>query len=116
MDHSVEKREGKVRGIGRRATKLTDWATFSYYMEGYDGDGKPTLMKITKSGWVVDDLAPKILLGNDFLSPYGANIDYGEKIVKFTALDFTAPFEILTRSLPCNRNVTSTRKIVLLSG
>jgi lysine/ornithine N-monooxygenase len=64
----------------------------------------------------VDDLTPKILLGNDFLSSYGANIDYSEKIVKFTALDFTASFEILTRSLPCNRKVTSVRKIILLLG
>jgi hypothetical protein len=49
LDYSIEKSEGKVRDIGRRAIKLTDWATFSYYMEGYDGDGKPTLIKITKS-------------------------------------------------------------------
>jgi hypothetical protein len=96
--------------------KLTDWATFTIYVQGYNDDGEPTLMKITKSGWVVEHLLPKILLGNDFLSPYGSTIDYGVKAVHVTTLNFIAPFDIMTQSQPCNQKVTSTHTIVLLPG
>lgn len=73
-------------------------------------------MKITKSGWILDDLVPNLLLGNDFLVPYGGSIRYDDRIVDLNAIDFSMPFEIETRSKLCVRRVRTSRKITLLPG
>lgn len=73
-------------------------------------------MRITKAAWVMDDLSPTILLGNDALAPYGANIHYDARSVDFTSLDLKIPFDIEVRATSCTRKVTTTREIVLLPG
>jgi hypothetical protein len=116
LKHSIEKRKGRVRGISKRSTKLSGWATFEIYLPGYNDKSQLTLMKFTKSAWVVDDLQPNLLLANDFTTPYNANIDYETTTLSFKGLDFTVDFNVQTRSLPCVRKVTTTRKITLLPG
>jgi uncharacterized CHY-type Zn-finger protein len=116
LKHSIEKRKGRVRGISKRSTKLSEWATFEIYLPGYNGKNQLTLMKFTKSAWVVDDLQPNLLLANDFTTPYNANIDYETTTLSFKGLDFTVDFNVQTRSLPCIRKVTTTREVTLLPG
>ena len=92
--------------------KLKEWATFSIYLPGAEGD-KKVLVKFTRSAWVVDDLAPNLLLGNDFLIPYRANIDYDAKIVTLRAINLVVPFSVRTHSMLCVRRVRTTRAITL---
>ncbi|EAQ86812.1 hypothetical protein CHGG_08065 [Chaetomium globosum CBS 148.51] len=113
LDHTIEKREGKVSGIGGGILKLKEWATFSLYLPGVE-NGKKTLFKFTRGAWVIDNLLPNLLLGNDFMDPYRANIDYDTKIVHLRAIDFAVPFSIRVHSVPCVRRVKTTRAITLL--
>ena len=53
------------------------------------------------------------MLGNEFLVPYRANIDYDEKIVTLRAIDLTVPFSVTTHSAPCVRRVKTKRTITL---
>ncbi|ORY62208.1 uncharacterized protein BCR38DRAFT_437847, partial [Pseudomassariella vexata] len=93
LKHTIENRRGMVKGIGKKSMKVTEWATFTFYLHGTDESG-PTVMKFTKSGWVVeDDLEPNMLVGNDMLHPHGANICYENFTVTFTHLyKFTVDF------------------------
>lgn len=115
LEHTIESRKGQARGIGG-SKKVKEWANFSFFLSGHDSAGVPTKMKITKSGWILDDLAPNLLLGNDFLAPYGGSIRYDDRIVDLNAIDFSMPFEIETRSKPCVRRVRTSREITLLPG
>lgn len=115
LEHNVEPRRGAARGIGGRE-KTSEWATFSFYLLGKDSSNTPTFMRITKAAWVMDDLSPTMLLGNDALAPYGANIHYDARTVDFTSLDLKIPFDIDVRATSCTRKVTTTREIVLLPG
>jgi len=63
---------------------------------------------------VVDNLEPNLLLGNDFLLPYQADIDYGDNKVRFSELQFAVNFQARTQAVPCVRKVKTTRKITLL--
>ncbi|EAQ84379.1 hypothetical protein CHGG_08393 [Chaetomium globosum CBS 148.51] len=101
LDHTIEKREGKVSGVGGGILKLKEWATFSLYLPGIE-NGKKTLFKFTRGAWVIDKLLPNLLLGNDFMDPYRANIDYDTKIVHLRAIDFAVPFSIREAMIPVN--------------
>ncbi|KAK0734260.1 hypothetical protein B0T26DRAFT_761299 [Lasiosphaeria miniovina] len=118
LEHKVESRQGRICGVTKKDLTLTEWPTFSFYLPGEDPQGNFIPTKFAKPGWVVDsDLAPKLLLGNDFLNPHGANVDYTfEKATLCHLDDFSIDFQTQTRSRPCVRKVTSQKKIVLLSG
>ncbi|KAK3683310.1 hypothetical protein B0T22DRAFT_483178 [Podospora appendiculata] len=116
LNHTVVNRKGRVKGVHKKMLNLSEWATFDIFLVGSKGNS-PTLMKVNKSAWVVDSLEPNMLLGNDFLHPYQANIDYSKDAVSFGRMDgFEVRFEVLARAKPCNRRVTTERKITLLPG
>ena len=61
------------------------------------------------------NLAPNLLLGNDFIDPYKADIDYSTKEVWLGNINFVMPFQ--TRALvylPYRRKVYTKRAITLL--
>ena len=62
---------------------------------------------------MVDNLAPNLLLGNDFLVPYRANIDYNVKIVTLRAVDLAVPFSVKNHSILYVRCVKTKRAIIL---
>ena len=114
LEHKVENRAGKVKGVNGKAMRLSQWATFTIYLVGSD-NGQATLMKFRRSAWVVPNLAPNLLLGNDFMDPYKADIDYGTKEVRLGNINFVMPFQ--TRALaylPCRRKVRTKRAVTLL--
>lgn len=115
LEHTIEPRRGSAKGIGG-CKRTEEWATFFFFLAGSDSAGVPTKTKITKSGWVKENLDPNLLLGNDFLAPYGSNIRYDDKAVDLNAIDLSVPFRIETRSKPCVRKVRTTRDTVLLPG
>ncbi|KAJ4369260.1 hypothetical protein N0V85_009100, partial [Neurospora sp. IMI 360204] len=115
--HTTETRHAKVKGVGGRPVKINEWATFEVYLEGFDKQGQPTLMKFKKGGWVVDELEPNVLFGNDFLHSYAANTDYKTGTITFRDLDdFCVDFVAQENAKPCVRKVTTTSKTTLLSG
>ncbi|KAK3933752.1 hypothetical protein QBC46DRAFT_275161, partial [Diplogelasinospora grovesii] len=58
---------------------------------------------------------PNSLINNDFLKTFSSNIDYLRSYVTFKgANNFNINFEVLTRSLPYVRKVTTMRKIFIL--
>ncbi|KAK3939534.1 hypothetical protein QBC46DRAFT_263165, partial [Diplogelasinospora grovesii] len=117
LDHSIVPKVGKVKGVGNKSLSLKEWATFSFYLPGRDRKGANVLTKFTKQGWVVDDLAPNLLLGNDFLKPYGMNIDYEDNVVSFAKVKgFQVDIQVENRAPACVRKVTSLRKVTLLPG
>lgn len=81
LDYTVENCNGKVKGVGDKLLGLNQWATFTIHLLGLQ-NGKPTLMKFKRSAWVVDYLDPNLLLGNEFLDLYKADIDYGTRQVR----------------------------------
>ncbi|KAJ4285932.1 hypothetical protein N0V88_008224 [Collariella sp. IMI 366227] len=89
LEHTIERRKGNISGIGK--AKTNKWATFTFFMPGVE-DGKPTMLKFTRSGWVMDTLSARLLLGADFLDPYGADINYGTKTVTLQNANFSVPF------------------------
>ncbi|KAK3937311.1 hypothetical protein QBC46DRAFT_411237 [Diplogelasinospora grovesii] len=101
LDHSITKRNGRIQGVGKEKLRLSEWATFTFYLPGKDRDGHLTLMEFEKLGWVT----------------FGSTIDYLGSCVIFKGVDdFAINFEVLTRSLPCVRKVTTTRKVCILPG
>jgi hypothetical protein len=117
LQHSVERRRGNVKGVGEEKLRLSEWATFKIYLPGKDQLGRDTLMEFEKSAWVLDNLQPNLLLGNDFIHCYECVIDYQSTTITYNAVNgFKVDFEVETRSLPCVRKVTTQRKIVLLPG
>ncbi|KAK4121142.1 hypothetical protein N657DRAFT_118591 [Parathielavia appendiculata] len=58
LNHEIERRRGKVKGIGNDRLRVSEWATFDMYLPGME-DGKPTLCKFTRSAWVTDSLGTK---------------------------------------------------------
>jgi len=49
LEHTIERRNGKIRGVNGKPVKINKWATFSFFLPGKNADGQPTLMKFTKS-------------------------------------------------------------------
>ncbi|KAK3693263.1 hypothetical protein B0T22DRAFT_436462 [Podospora appendiculata] len=109
LRHSVSPRRGRVKGIGDDVLRLTEWATFDLFLVGKNAAGKNSLLKITKSAWVVDSyLEANLLLGNDFMHPAKAEFRYEDCTAQFTAFDnFACEFAVLNRAVQCNRKVVS---------
>lgn len=118
FEHTIVKRDGKVTTVGDRQVALTEWATFKFYARGVNADGKPCIMEYEKEGWVVDDpLQPRMLIGNDFLHPHEAVINYQDSIITFKGLNgFTVTFEVLINSRECVRRVTNKQNVTLQGG
>ncbi|KHE80798.1 hypothetical protein GE21DRAFT_1275918 [Neurospora crassa] len=117
LEHTIKERNGCLSGIEGGKYETKDWATFTFYLPGEDKDGEPTLIKFTKSGWVVDKLKPNMLLGNDFAQPHELVIDNGTRRIKFPKLDgFNIAFSARNNANACKRRVTATRKVVLMPG
>ncbi|RYC55608.1 hypothetical protein CHU98_g10598 [Xylaria longipes] len=118
LEHSVEDRKGIVTTVGDTRVALDKWAKFKFYTRGVDGQGKPKIIEHEKEGWVVDEkLQPGMLIGNDFLHPHEAVIDYSSGTITFRGLsDFTIVFEVLVRSRECVRKVVNTRNVTIGGG
>ncbi|KAK1836190.1 hypothetical protein QBC39DRAFT_248656, partial [Podospora conica] len=57
---------------------------------------------------VIDDLPVGVLLGNDFLFPYEANIDYSENRVIFSKINgLLVKFDVVVKSNSYIRKVTT---------
>ncbi|KAK1777764.1 hypothetical protein QBC45DRAFT_329972, partial [Copromyces sp. CBS 386.78] len=70
--------------------------TFSFYIPNIN-NGEKILLKIIKVGWVIEDLSPNVLFGNDFIILYNGNIDYEIREVSLKTLNTIFPFEIKIR-------------------
>ena len=91
LEHKVENYVGKVKGVNSKAIRLSQWATFTIYLVG-SNNSQATLIKFRRLAWVVPNLALNLLLGNDFIDPYKADIDYGTKEVRLGSINFVMPF------------------------
>ena len=114
LEHKVENYIGKVKGVNSKAIKLSQQATFTIYLVGSD-NGQATLIKFQRLAQVVPNLIPNLLLGNDFIDPYKADIDYSTKEVRLGNINFVMPFQ--TRALvylPYRRKVYTKYTITLL--
>ncbi|KAK4181958.1 hypothetical protein QBC35DRAFT_238779, partial [Podospora australis] len=116
FDHTIEDRLGKGKGIAKKKVKLTQWATFTCYLKGEDYNGVPTLAKITKGGWVVEELEAGALLGQDFLKPYGGIINLETAEIDLTQIKLKVKGKIQPTSRACTRKVTTTKKVTLMPG
>ncbi|KAK7750468.1 hypothetical protein SLS62_007547 [Diatrype stigma] len=116
LDHSIEARPGKVQGIGKK--KMEEWATFKFYLPGKGKNGEDVITEFEKQGWVLDgEEHPDMLVGNDFMHPYGASIDLTEGYMTFAALDnFQIDVDVQLRSRAVVRKVTNHRKVTLAAG
>lgn len=103
-------------GVGNGIARIAEWATYLIYLEGCSSEGD-TLMRITKGAWVLDSPAPNAILGNDFLKPYEANIDYNTSTGTFEKIDdFALPFTVEAKDTACKCKVKIKRKITLAPG
>ncbi|KAI1484861.1 hypothetical protein F5X96DRAFT_683273 [Biscogniauxia mediterranea] len=118
LEHTIEERKGKVKGVGKKKVHCTNWATFTLYVPGTEVDGEQTFVKMVKQGWVLEDeLEPNVLIGNDLLKPYGATISYPDGTVTFETLNgWKVPFEVEYRARPCTRKVTLAQRVTLAPG
>ena len=114
LEYKVENQAGKVKGVNGKAIRLSQWATFTIYLVGSD-NGQATLIKFRRSAQVMPNLIPNLLLGNDFIDLYKADIDYGTKEVRLGNINFVMPFQTYVLVyLPYRRKVRTRRAITLL--
>ena len=72
-------------------------------------------MKFRRSAQVVPNLVSNLLLGNDFIDPYKADIDYSTKEVRLGNINFVMPFQTYALVyLPYRRKVRTKRAVTLL--
>jgi hypothetical protein len=117
FEHTITPRRCYVKGVNGKPVRSKGYATFTFYAEGLDRQGNPTMVRFTGNGWVVPDLQPNCLLGTAWLDPRGAVLDFGTKRITFASLDgFNMPFEAMTCVKPCVRRVTLDRAVTLLPG
>jgi hypothetical protein len=103
--------------VGNKHTKVTDWAEFWFYTLARTADGKAITVKMQASGWVIDNLEARCLLGNNWLHPRQTRIDYQLGELKIGTLDnLIIPFEVQIRSRACVRKVNLVRSTTLLPG
>ena len=114
LEYKVENRIGKVKGVNGKAIRLSQWATFTIYLVG-SNNGQATLIKFRRLAQVIPNLTPNLLLGNDFIDLYKADIDYGTKEVRLGNINFVIPFQTHAPIyLPYRRKVRTKRTITLL--
>ena len=69
-----------------------------------------------RSAQVIPNLIPNLLLGNEFIDPYKADIDYSTKEVQLGNINFVIPFQTYTPAyIPYKRKVYTKCAITLLS-
>jgi hypothetical protein len=101
-----------VKGIGARR-KLQGLATFTLYVPGKIED-TPSLGKITVRAWVTDKLEPKLLLGNEFLYPHGATINYVTCHITIAACqNLQAPITVRHKGTRIIRKVLAAKRVVI---
>jgi len=101
-----------VKGVGGKV-KLTEWATFDLFIPGTI-EGVSTIGQVTVSAWVSDNLDPHLLLGNEFLHPHGAAIDYAAKTVTLQECNLIViPVTFHHRGKRTIRKVTSKQKEII---
>ncbi|KAK3946943.1 hypothetical protein QBC32DRAFT_386980, partial [Pseudoneurospora amorphoporcata] len=117
LEHSISTEYStRIKGVGGKPTKLTKWATFTFYLPGTDSKGNPTLLKTKAAGWVIDELEPNLLLANSFLHPRQAHIDYRKAEVRLPQDNFSTAFEVLKPPNRCLRKVVTEKKVILRPG
>ena len=73
------------------------------------------LIKFQRSAQVVPNLTSNLLLGNDFIDPYKADIDYSTKEVRLGNINFVMPFQTCAPVyLPYRRKVYTRHAVTLL--
>ena len=92
LEYKVENYIGKVKGINSKAIRLSQQATFTIYLVG-SNNGQAILIKFQRSAQVIPNLVPNLLLGNDFIDSYKADIDYSTKEVRLGNINFVMPFQ-----------------------
>ena len=114
LEYKVENHASKVKGVNGKAIRLSQQATFTIYLVSSD-NGQATLIKFQHSAQVIPNLTPNLLLGNDFIDPYKADIDYSIKEVRFGNINFVMPFQTRTPVyLPYKRKVYTRHAVTLL--
>ena len=63
-----------IYGIGDGVKKSSEYVVLTIYLPGFKAD-KPALACITREFHIVEDLAARILIGNDIIQPEGIVID-----------------------------------------
>ena len=114
LEHKVENHIGKVKGINGKAIRLSQQATFTIYLVS-SNNSQAMLIKFRRLAQVVPNFILNLLLGNDFIDPYKADIDYSTKEVQLGNINFIIPFQTYVPIyLPYRRKVYSKYAITLL--
>jgi Reverse transcriptase (RNA-dependent DNA polymerase)/RNase H-like domain found in reverse transcriptase/Integrase zinc binding domain len=118
LEHTIVKKEGShIRGVGNKRMKVTDWAEFWFYAPARKTNGTAVTIKLQASGWVIDNLEARCLLGNNWLLPRKAMLDYQTGELKLGTLDnMVIPFEVRIQSRACVRKVSLVRPITIIPG
>lgn len=82
-------------------------ATFDILVPGII-DGVEATGRFTITAWLVDKLAPKILLGTDLLDQNGVIISYPHRALTFQSCrDLRCGFELVNKANPVNRRLVA---------
>ncbi|SCO06556.1 related to TY3B-TY3B protein [Fusarium fujikuroi] len=123
LDHTIEQKTPVfIRGVNDKVGKPhTEWATFTFYVNGLDKNGADTgLAEYTYGAWVQDGMpssSPRALLGNGWMAPYGINVMTTDRRLHCTSLkDFYIPFTISQLSRRVSRRVIVARPTTVPAG
>ncbi|RWA09352.1 hypothetical protein EKO27_g5768 [Xylaria grammica] len=84
LEHTVEQRTGKIKGVGKGRVKCKEYATFTLHLLGQDDEGLPVLFEVTERAWVIDgDFGIPLLFGTSFLDPRGVVISFEDQSIRF---------------------------------
>ncbi|VZH91969.1 unnamed protein product [Fusarium fujikuroi] len=123
LDHTIEQKTPVfIRGVNDKVGKPhTEWATFTFYVNGLDKNGADAgLAEYTCGAWVQDGMpssSPRALLGNGWMAPYGINVMTTDRRLHCTSLeDFYIPFTISQLSRRVSRRVIVARPTTVPAG
>lgn len=105
-----------IGGIGGR-TRVTEWATLTFYCRRVAPDGTAGTAQFTASAWVVDQLAVPYFLGNAFLHPHRIDISARKQCLDIEVLDvLEIPTRIIHEGRPVTRRAAATAVTAIPPG
>jgi hypothetical protein len=123
LKHSIEtKPPVYIRGVNDVIGKPhTEWATFSFFVDGTRKDGSEAgTAEFSCGAWVQDGLPPSgpaALLGNAWMVPYDINVLNTEGRLECKSLtDFYIPFDVFQVKRKVSRRVIAARPMTVPAG
>ncbi|KAI6783921.1 putative TY3B-TY3B protein [Emericellopsis cladophorae] len=118
FDHTIERRHhATIRGVDGGKTATNEFAIFTFFAAGRQ-NGQNVIAKFQSGAWVLPSVGSNALLGNAWLKPYGASIDYNKDVIRIGALnDLEIPITVVkAKAAPVNRVVKATRDYTVPAG